>query len=75
MFNFSEWQRESLYKDLLPRFLERLKRIEILRRQKDGYTRWPDFNVEEFFADGQDFTIFEESVAFLKQEINNVTFP
>ncbi len=73
MFNFSEWQRESSYKDLLPRFLERLKRIEILRRQKDGYTRWPDFNVEEFFAGGQDFTIFEESVVFLKQEIENVT--
>jgi hypothetical protein len=75
MFNFSEWQRESLYKDLLPRFLERLKRIEILRRQRDGYTRWPDFNVEEFFAGGQDFTIFEESVVFLKQEIDNVTSP
>ncbi len=75
MFNFSEWQRESLYKDLLPRFLERLRRVEILRRQKDGYTRWPDFNVEEFFADAQDFTIFEESVVFLKQEIENVTFP
>jgi len=74
MFNFSEWQREPLYKDLLPRFLERLKRIEILRRQKDGYTRWPDFNVEEFFADAQDFTIFEESVVFLKQEIDNITF-
>lgn len=73
MFNFSEWQRESSYKDLLPRFLERLKRIEMLRRQKDGYTRWPDFNVEEFFAGGQDFTIFEESVVFLKQEIDNVT--
>jgi hypothetical protein len=73
MFNFSEWQRESLYKDLLPRFLERLKRIEILRRQRDGYTRWPDFNVEEFFAGGQDFTIFEESVVFLKQEIDNMT--
>ena len=72
MFNFSEWQREPSYKDLLPKFLEKLKGIALLRKQKEDYTRWPDFNVGEFFARTDDFLTFQESVKFLKQELSGL---
>lgn len=69
MFNFSEWQREPVYKNLLPQFLEKLKDIPILRRQKGDYTKWPDFSVEEFFGNQNDLIRFEHAVKFLKDEL------
>jgi flagellar motor protein MotB len=72
MFNFSEWQRESSYKNLLPQFIEKLKNIAILRNQKEDYSRWPDFNLEEFFAKPNDFNIFQEAVKFVKEELKNL---
>ena len=72
MFNFSDWQREPSYKNLLPQFLEKLKGITILRNQKEDYARWPDFSMEEFFANPNDFAVFEESIRFLKEELNNL---
>lgn len=74
MFNFSEWQREPSYKDLLPQFLEKLKGINILRKQREDYTRWPDFSIEEFFAKPEDFKIFEDSIRFLKEELDKLAF-
>ena len=35
MFNFSEWQGNRLYEDLLPKFLEKLKGIKILKQRKE----------------------------------------
>lgn len=72
MFNFSEWQREPSYRDLLPQFLEKLKGITALHKHREDYTRWPDFNVQEFFATSQDFSIFEESIRFLKKEMGKL---
>ena len=72
MFNFSEWQREPVYKSLLPQFLEKLKDIPILRRQKGDYTTWPDFDIEEFFNSQNNFTKFEDAVRFLKEELNKL---
>ena len=72
MFNFSEWQRDNSYKDLLPQFLEKLKAVSVLNKQKEDYTRWPDFSVEEFFANPDDFQRFEEAIRFLKEELKNV---
>lgn len=74
MFNFSEWQREPSYRDLLPQFIEKLKGITTLRKQKEDYTRWPDFSVEEFFSNPEDFKTFEESIKFLKEELSKMTF-
>jgi hypothetical protein len=71
MFNFFEWQGEPIYKALLPQFIEKLKGITILRDQQEDYTRWSDFNVEQFFANPGDFTTFEESIRFLKAELSN----
>ena len=69
MFNFSEWQREPAYKNLLPQFLDKLKDVSTLRQLKGGYTKWPDFNVEEFFSDQNDLEKFEQAVKFLKDEL------
>lgn len=70
MFNFFEWQGQPPYKDLLPRFIDKLRGITILRERKEHYTQWSDFNVEEFFAGPDDFMTFAESIRFLKQELN-----
>jgi hypothetical protein len=72
MFNFFEWQGQPPYKDLLPRFIEKLKGIAILREQEEDYTSWPHFNVEEFFAGPDDFMTFAESIRFLKEELNKL---
>lgn len=72
MFNFSEWQRDPTYKDLLPVFLEKLKSVTLLHKQKGGYTRWPDFSVEEFFADPEDLLKFEDSIKFLRDGIGKL---
>lgn len=72
MFNFSEWQREPVYKSLLPQFLEKLKDIPILRRQKGDYTTWSDFDIEEFFSSQNDFAKFEDAVRFLKEELSKL---
>jgi hypothetical protein len=72
MFNFSEWQREPAYRSLLLQFVEKLKDISILRQQKGDYTKWPDFSVEEFFGDENDFVNFENSVKFLKEELRKL---
>ena len=72
MFNFSEWQREHAYKSLLPQFLDKLKDISTLRQLKGGYTNWPDFDVEEFFSDQNDFEKFEQSIKFLKDELTKL---
>jgi hypothetical protein len=72
MFNFSEWQRDHSYKDLLPQFLEKLRSVSALSKQKEDYARWPDFNLEEFFAAPDDFGIFEEAIKFLKEELKNL---
>jgi|GEM_PF-2442801 len=72
MFNFFEWQGQPPYKDLLPRFIEKLRGIAILRERKENYTQWSDFNVEEFFAGPDDFMTFAESIRFLKEELNKV---
>ena len=72
MFNFSEWQREPVYKSLLPQFLEKLKGIPILRRQKGDYTTWPDFDIEDFFSSQNDFVKFEDAVRFLKEELGKL---
>lgn len=74
MFNFSEWQREPSYRDLLPQFLEKLKGVTALRKQREDYTRWPDFSVQEFFATPEDFNIFEESIRFLKEGMGKLGF-
>ena len=74
MFNFSEWQREPSYKDLLPQFIEKLKGITALRKQREDYTRWPDFNVQEFFVTSEDFSVFEESIRFLKEGMSKLGF-
>ena len=70
MFNFSEWQRVPLYRDLLPQFLEKLKGISVLRKQSEDYTRWPDFRAEELFAGPREFARFQEAVKFLKESLN-----
>jgi len=72
MFNFSEWQKDPTYKDLLPVFLEKLKNVSVLRKQKGDYTRWPDFTVEEFFAKSDDFGKFSESIKFLKDGLSKL---
>ncbi len=72
MFNFSEWQREPVYKSLLPQFLEKLKDVSALRRQKGDYTKWPDFDIEEFFGNQNDLTKFEDAVRFLKAELGKL---
>ena len=72
MFNFSEWQREPMFKDLLPVFLEKLKGVTLLRKQKGDYTRWPDFSVEEFFANPEDLLKFEDAIKFLKDGISKL---
>jgi len=72
MFNFSEWQREPVYKSLLPQFLEKLKDIPVLRRQKGDYTMWPDFDIEDFFNSQNDFVKFEDAVRFLKEELGKL---
>ncbi len=72
MFNFSEWQREPVYKSLLPQFLEKLKDVSALRRQKGDYTKWPDFDIEEFFGNHNDLTSFEDAVRFLKAELEKL---
>ena len=69
MFNFSEWQREPAYKNLLAQFLEKLKGVSTLRQQKGGYAKWPDFDVEEFFSDEDDLEKFQQAVEFLKGEL------
>ncbi|MBD3184276.1 hypothetical protein GF312_18480 [Candidatus Poribacteria bacterium] len=71
MFNFSEWQEEQVYQEILPRFLEKLRGIKILQQQKEDYTRWPDFSVEEFLADESDFKAFEEAIRFLRDELHS----
>ena len=72
MFNFSEWEREPTYKDLLSPFLEKLKSVTILSERERDSTKWPDFNVEKFFATEDDFSAFEESINFLKQKLNSL---
>ena len=72
MFNFSEWQKDPTYKDLLPVFLEKLKNVSVLHKQKGDYTRWPDFTVEEFFAKSDDFSKFSESIKFLKDGLSKL---
>ncbi len=72
MFNFSEWQREPAYKSLLPQFLIKLKDISALRRQKEDYTKWPDFDIEEFFGNQNDYEKFEDAVRYLKAELTKL---
>jgi len=72
MFNFFEWQEDLPYKNLLPRFIEKLKGIGILREQREDYTKWSEFNVEQFFARPYDFAIFEQSIRFLKEELSKL---
>ena len=72
MFNFSDWQRDTRYQDLLPQFIERLKGIAILNKQREDYTSWPDFGIEEFFAEPNDFIVFRESVNLLKEELDKL---
>ena len=72
MFNFSEWQREPAYKSLLPQFLEKLKNISTLHRQKGDHTNWTDFDIEEFFGNQNDLAKFEEAVKFLKTELGKL---
>jgi len=72
MFNFSEWQREPSYRELLPKFIEKLRNVKMLGEQNADYTRWPDFDVEDFFATPDDLNIFEESIKYLKSELKDL---
>ena len=75
MFNFSEWQREPAYKSLLPQFLEKLKDIPALHRQRGDHTEWPDFDIEEFFSNQDDFVKFGDAVQFLKEKVGKLASP